>query len=413
ERLYKYVAKKTYGALKFKMGKFEDIDLNKKWERYDYSTIVREKTGVDILTANEDKIRIALDKLQIKHEKRETKGRLIDSLWKHCRKDLAGPGFLINTPVLVSPLAKRKEDNHELTQRFQVILAGSEVGNGYSELNDPIDQANRFQAQAEMREAGDREAQMHDKDFVEALEHGMPPTCGFGVSERLFSFLENKPIRECVLFPLMKPRIDADDKEKTKTAATIGPLPMSRDEAWKLVKKYNKKQANLNHYLESEAVMRKLAERLGKDIELWGMLGLLHDIDWEETEDDSVNHLTKAPEMLKQAGFDDNFINTVISHGYGFECAGLQNKKRGSDVEYALACAETVTGLIYATALMRPDKIAALEAKSVKKKFKDKSFSAKVDLEVIRECEKLGLELDEFLNLAIEAMRGIAGEIGL
>ncbi|MFA5813967.1 MAG: lysine--tRNA ligase [Patescibacteria group bacterium] len=413
ERLYKYVAKKTYGALKFKMGKFEDIDLNKKWERYDYSTIVREKTGVDILTANEDKIRIALDKLQIKHEKRETKGRLIDSLWKHCRKDLAGPGFLINTPVLVSPLAKRKEDNHELTQRFQVILAGSEVGNGYSELNDPIDQANRFQAQAEMREAGDREAQMHDKDFVEALEHGMPPTCGFGVSERLFSFLENKPIRECVLFPLMKPRIDADDKEKTKTAATIGPLPMSRDEAWKLVKKYNKKQANLNHYLESEAVMRKLAERLGKDIELWGMLGLLHDIDWEETEDDSVNHLTKAPEMLKQAGFDDNFINTVISHGYGFECAGLQNKKRGSDVEYALACAETVTGLIYATALMRPDKIAALEAKSVKKKFKDKSFSAKVDREVIRECEKLGLELDEFLNLAIEAMRGIAGEIGL
>ena len=106
---------------------------------------------------------------------------------------------------MVSPLAKRGEDNQELTQRFQILIAGSELGNGYSELNDPIDQAERFQEQAKMRAAGDTEAQMHDKDFVEALEHGMPPTCGFGFSVRLFSFLANKPIRECVAFPLMKP----------------------------------------------------------------------------------------------------------------------------------------------------------------------------------------------------------------
>ena len=118
---------------------------------------------------------------------------------------------MVNHPVLVSPLAKRKENSPEFTERYQVIIAGSEMGNGYSELNDPIDQAERFSEQAKMREAGDDEAQMYDKDFVEALEHGMPPTTGFGVSERLFSFLEDKSIRECVLFPLMKPESDREN----------------------------------------------------------------------------------------------------------------------------------------------------------------------------------------------------------
>ena len=130
----------------------------------------------------------------------------MDNLWKFCRKKIAGPGFLINTPIEVSPLAKRKEKNPDLAMRFQVILAGSENGNGYSELNNPIDQEERFTEQQKLREAGDAEAQMHDKDFVEALEHGMPPTCGFGVSERLFAFLMDKPMRECQIFPLMKPK---------------------------------------------------------------------------------------------------------------------------------------------------------------------------------------------------------------
>ena len=109
-------------------------------------------------------------------------------------------------PVEISPLAKKDGKNPKLTQRFQVIIAGSEIGNGYSELNDPVDQAERFDEQMKLREAGDEEAQMKDRDFIEALEYGMPPTCGFGVSERLFSFLMNKPAKECQIFPLMKPK---------------------------------------------------------------------------------------------------------------------------------------------------------------------------------------------------------------
>jgi lysyl-tRNA synthetase class 2 len=108
--------------------------------------------------------------------------------------------------VSLEPLAKRREDDKNFVERFQVILAGSEMGKGFSELNDPIDQAGRFNEQSKLRESGDEEAQMTDNDFVEALEYGMPPTCGFGLSERLFSFLADKPIRECQIFPFMRPK---------------------------------------------------------------------------------------------------------------------------------------------------------------------------------------------------------------
>ena len=157
--------------------------------------------------ANEKEIVKKLSELGVKYDKQGfniTRG--IDNLWKYCRKSIGGPGFLINVPIVMEPLAKRMEKNPELVQRFQIILAGSEMGKGYSELNDPLDQAERFGAQQALRDAGDEEAQMFDYDFVEALEYGMPPTCGFGVSERLFSFLMDKPGRECQIFPLMKPR---------------------------------------------------------------------------------------------------------------------------------------------------------------------------------------------------------------
>ncbi|MDD4290334.1 MAG: lysine--tRNA ligase [Patescibacteria group bacterium] len=206
EEMYKYVAQETFGTLKFKIKDF-DIDLGKKWERYDYREIIMKYTGIDILNTEKQQIKEKLQELKIEYD---TKGfnitRAIDNLLKYCRRQIAGPGFLINVPEIVSPLAKKLNGNPELTQRFQPIIAGSELGNGYSELNDPIDQAQRFQRQEKLRNEGDDEAQMYDHDFVEALEHGMPPTCGFGLSERVFAFLMNKSARECQIFPLMKPK---------------------------------------------------------------------------------------------------------------------------------------------------------------------------------------------------------------
>ena len=206
EEMYKYIAQETFGTLKFKIKNFT-IDLGKKWEIYDYRETVKKMTGLDVLSASKSEIVAKLEELGVDYDKKGFNiTRAIDNLWKYCRKQIAGPGFLVGTPISVSPLAKRDENNQSVAQRFQIIIAGSEIGNGYSELNNPLDQDERFREQQKFREAGDEEAQEHDHDFVEALEYGMPPTCGFGFSERLFSFLMNKPGRECQIFPLMRPK---------------------------------------------------------------------------------------------------------------------------------------------------------------------------------------------------------------
>ena len=204
QEMFKLVAKEVLGTLKFKTHGFE-VDLGKKWELYDYELLIKEKTGIDIYLASKKDIQKKLDQLKQDYEKNSDKWRLVDSLWKYCRKDLSGPGFLINQPVEITPLAKRNEKDSRKVEQFQVILAGTELGNGYSELNDPLDQEERFLEQRKLKEAGDTEAHDYDESFVDALRYGMPPACGFGVSERFFAYLMDKPIRECVIFPLMKP----------------------------------------------------------------------------------------------------------------------------------------------------------------------------------------------------------------
>ncbi len=204
EKLYKKIAKEVLGSLKFESHGFK-VDLAKKWEIYDYEKTIKKNTGIDIYKADEKEIKKKLDDLKVEYEKKSDKWRLIDVLWKYCRRQISGPGFLVSQPVEVSPLAKRNEKDKRKVEQFQVIIAGSELGNGYSELNDPEDQENRFKEQTKAKEKGDKEAHVHDKEFVEALQYGMPPTCGFGFSERLFAFLVDKPVRECQLFPLVRP----------------------------------------------------------------------------------------------------------------------------------------------------------------------------------------------------------------
>ena len=191
-------------------------------------------------------------------------------------------------------------------------------------------------------------------------------------------------------------------------------LPISRGQAWELVKKYNSHEQDLIHYLESEAVMKELATHLGEDKEYWGMLGLVHDVDWGITKDDVSTHLKKMPEILKNAGFDKEFIEIVLSHGYGFEeLPFLVDKKRTKKIEYALASSETITGLIHAYALMRGKKISDMEVSGLKKKFKDKTFAAKVNRQVIMEIENIGISLDEFFKIAIEGIKNIKEQVGL
>lgn len=223
KELYRRIGNEVFGKTKFSIRGFE-IDLDSDWQIYDFCKLIKEKFNIDPLDENlkdEDLISI-LKKEEIKFDPNEfNKARGVDLLWKVIRKSLGGPGFLIGVPVYLEPLAKRSNEDKRVVERFQIILAGSEMGKGFSELNDPIDQRGRFEEQQGMRDAGDEEAQMADFDYVEALEHGMPPTFGFGVSERLFSFLLDVPIREAQLFPLLKPENPKNAKSKDKEIAVI------------------------------------------------------------------------------------------------------------------------------------------------------------------------------------------------
>jgi lysyl-tRNA synthetase class 2 len=203
EELYKKIAQEVFGKTAFET-RGHKFDLGGEWQRVDYRETVKKETGIDVLDTTYEDVKKKLDELHVKYDG-TTMERMVDTLWKYCRKQISGPVFLIGHPKLVSPLSKSMSSNIDLTERFQIIIAGSEVGNGFSELNDPIDQAERFAAQQELLKAGDQEAMMPDLEFVEMLEYGMPPTCGFGFGEMLFAFLADKPIRETQFFPLMRP----------------------------------------------------------------------------------------------------------------------------------------------------------------------------------------------------------------
>lgn len=205
KRMYRTIALEVFGKTEFTT-RGHTFDLAHDWDIIDYAEEIKKQTGVDIATATEIEIESVLQKLGVKYEGNNIE-RLTDTLWKYCRKHISGPAFVVNHPKLVAPLAKTNPDGVSV-QRFQPIIAGSEVGNGYSELNDPIDQRERFELQQKLIDAGDKEAMMPDYEFVEMLEHGMPPTCGFGFGERLFAFLADKPLRELQTFPLMRPKIE-------------------------------------------------------------------------------------------------------------------------------------------------------------------------------------------------------------
>ena len=184
---------------------------------------------------------------------------------------------------------------------------------------------------------------------------------------------------------------------------------ITREEALALLKEHTKTENLVKHCLASEAIMRGLAERLGKDGEMWGIAGLLHDLDFEETKDVPSQHALKTAQILKKRGVCDEVIEAIKAHNA--EGLGLT---RRSDFDHALAAAETVTGLIVATALVYPDKkLASVQVRSITKRMKKKDFARAVNREIIMECEQLGLSLDEFVGISLEAMKGIHDALGL
>ncbi len=205
EDLINYIVLNVFGKEKITYQGVE-LDFSKPFKKVEMREFIMENLGVDIL---EDSDEVLLKKLRENDVEVpiKSRGHLINKLWDLVEEKVVQPTFLLDHPVDISPLAKRREDDPRLTERFELIILGREIANAFTELNDPVDQYKRFLEQVKLREAGDEEAQMMDLDFVRALEYGMPPTGGLGLGiDRLMMFLTDSPsIRDVIAFPLVNP----------------------------------------------------------------------------------------------------------------------------------------------------------------------------------------------------------------
>jgi lysyl-tRNA synthetase, class II len=414
ERMFKHLAQKVWGKSTFST-RGHTFDLNQPWEKISYPDVIKERYGVDIFTTPDAEMAAILRQHKVKLTGEVNRSRLIDNLWKLIRKEISGPAFLINEPAFMSPLSKSRADKPELTERFHVLIAGSELGNGYSELNNPIEQLARFKDQQAMREQGDDEAQMLDIDYVEMLEYGMPPTSGYGHSERVFWFLEDVTARQGTLFPALKRSVSAVTRSiynmpdtsvqskkadstqkakapKTSAPATAGLPPRAQAEA--LLEDKIKNEALRHHSRMVAQALEAYARALGEDPELWYQTGLLHDLDWETFPKEHPNKaiaewLNDYPEELRQA------IAAHAPDRTGKQPETLLEK-------YTFACDE-LSGFMHAVSLMRPNGWEGMEPKSIKKKLKDKGFAANVSRSDIEQGFSLiGKTADEHIGFLIK-----------
>ena len=223
EEMFRTVAQNVLGTTKVVYGGHE-LDLGKPFARKTMVDAVKEFSGVDFdQVADTAEAKRIADEHHVEYEERHVKGDILNLFFEEfVEKNLIQPTFIIDYPVEISPLTKRKPDKPEFTERFELFIVGREYGNAYSELNDPIDQRHRFEYQEYLREAGDDEANMIDEDFLTALEYGMPPTGGLGVGIDRFVMLltESVSIRDVILIPTMKP-LDMPKKAESKTSAPV------------------------------------------------------------------------------------------------------------------------------------------------------------------------------------------------
>lgn len=215
ERFIRFVADQTWGTREFTLADGTQVNFGQDDEhfpRISFVGVLRDQFGIDVFGSSMEEIAAKLKEHGLEVEKQDNKQRSLDKLWKKYRKTLAGPAFLVDMPTFMQPLAKNQSGDPRLTEQFNLVFGGSEMCKAFSELNDPVDQLNRFLEQQAMRDAGDDEAQMLDIDYVEALEYAMPPACGFGWSERVFWSLEGVTAREGVPFPQLRSEIDETTK---------------------------------------------------------------------------------------------------------------------------------------------------------------------------------------------------------
>lgn len=430
ETMLSSILQKMLGTTKVKIpnrdGELVEVDFTPPWPRFTLREAILISSGIDfdehdsasaLLAAMKEK-KIKLD---VSVEKLG-RGNLIDQLYKKVsRPSLIQPTFIMQHPIDLSPLARRNDENPTITDRFQLVVGGWEIVNAYSELVDPVDQAQRFEEQAKANAGGDSDAHRKDDEYVTALEYGCPPCSGFGMGiDRIVALLTCQTnLRDVVLFPLMKPEKGVGDKESHSALRTphSDHLLQHADYGHLLPAAHSLIEAHADqtkaHLLATGAAMEALAKKFGGDAQTWKVAGMLHDLDWDQLEKDYERHCSDTLEhLLSTIKAPKELLADIRAH---------YASKYGADypldtmLRKALYCVDELTGFIIAVTLVRPSKkIGDVEVSSVKKKLKDKAFAAQVDREQIKKCEELlGIPLDEFIGITLDAMKGVATELGL
>lgn len=450
EEMLRTLLTKTLDTTKVKIpdrdGQLIEVDFGGNWPRLSMRDVILKDCGIDYdTTKTADALRKAMNDKGITLDLDISKlgrGNLIDQLYKKVsRPKIVSPVFITKHPLDLSPLARRNDENPDITDRFQLVVGGWEIVNAYSELVDPVDQAERFIAQSTAKDGGDADAHGKDDEFVEALEYGCPPCSGWGMGiDRIVALLTaQENLRDVVLFPMMKPERKAGSEERVegskKNENTSYQLPSTRPPDQSLPSSNSAhllQHADYGHLLpaahgliETHAVQTKahliatgaameaLAKKFGGDPATWKVAGMLHDLDWDSLQKDAEKHCGSTLEqMLATIEAPQELLADIrahYAHKYGEEYP------LNTQLRKCLYCVDELTGFIIAVTYVRPSKkIADVEVSSVKKKLKDKGFAAQVSREQIKECETLlGIPLDEMIGITLDSMKGVATELGL
>lgn len=454
QALILHLLDRCLGARRIEVGG-HDIDFTPPWPRVAMRDLVLADSGIDIDACQDAAaLRTAIRAKGIVLDRDDLdvlgRGALIDVLYKKVsRPGLVSPTFVIRHPIDLSPLARRNDDDPRITDRFQLLVNGWEIVNAYSELVDPLDQRRRFEEQAAQKAAGDEEAMEVDEDYLSAMEHGMPPMSGWGMGlERFLCLLtDQENLRDVVLYPLMKPEASegpsggeravasgtggAGGREEQTPAATATVEPshttevkpefahllgypvddvpdagITPERARALFDGWVQTPSLRRQMEMTSAVMGALAMRLGKNEVAWRTIGLLHNMDFDRVKEPE-RHCLVAAEVLVREGMHPGAIHAIAAHNDdGLAATGIRCV---SVLDHAVSCAEAVVGLVHAASQVLPSKsVADLKASSLVKRFKDSKFAPTIERNLIERCSGVGLSLEDFLALALDAVKGMA-----
>ncbi len=440
EKMLSTILMDLLGTTKVKIpdrdGNLVEVNFAPPWPRISIRDVIKQACDIDFAELNSASA--LLEAIKSKGIQLDVnisalgRGNLIDQLYKKvARPSLVQPTFIIQHPIDLSPLARRNDDDPSITDRFQLVVGGWEIVNAYSELVDPVDQAQRFESQAKANAGGDSDAHRKDDEYVTALEYGCPPCSGFGMGiDRIVALLtQQKNLRDVVLFPLMKPGHFVAKVEPLVIKTTVPTVNATYLQSSSNHLLQHAEYGHLlpaahgliethavqtkAHLIATGAAMEALAKKFGGDSETWKVAGMLHDLDWDQLNKDYLKHCGDTLEhLLSTIKAPAELLGDIRAH-----YASMYGEKYPLDtmLRKCLYCVDELTGFIIAVTYVRPSKkIADVEVSSVKKKLKDKGFAAQVDRSQIGKCEELlGMPLDEFIGITLEAMKSVASDLGL